>query len=121
MTILDALKQKLLVVSNSTKILTYVGNTFCVTDYSKTDNNIMFTSDESIAVTKLLEETKTCKIINGLYSWRIEVDNFKSVINSSTTDYFDKLYTSLGYIVEFYRESDNGTIVSEPNYRKEIV
>ena len=45
------------------------------------------------------ENINVCKIINGRFSWRLEVDD-ESIPFLHSADYFEKLFTKLGYIVE---------------------
>jgi len=102
MKIIEALKQNKLHIYNDTKILQFKGNSFVVTDYSKIENNIMFTSDEDIAVNELTN-AKVCKIINGKFAWIMLVDGTSTMITNP--DYFRDHYKSLGYEIE--EENEN--------------
>jgi hypothetical protein len=51
---------------------------------------------------------KICKIINGQFSWILEVDGYTIPFNgSSNAEYFEELYSSLDY-----------TIVKEDRYNR---
>ena len=48
---------------------------------------------------------KICRIINGRFSWFLEVDGQKIPFNyGSSADYFKKHYEELGYYVEMIAE-----------------
>lgn len=47
---------------------------------------------------------KVCKLINGQFSWVLEVDGESiGFSGASSADYFEKHYRKLGYTVERYR------------------
>lgn len=50
------------------------------------------------------EDTKVCKLVNGIFSWSLEADG-KTVhfVGSDVADLFADLYTKLGYTIEWNR------------------
>lgn len=115
MKILDALKNNIISISCRKKVLTCSPNGIFYVQEIFGDSFTTF-ADEDSAVSYLVDDTKICKIINGKFSWQIDVDGQKVNINS--TDYFEEHYKSLGYRLEYYREADDGTLIKEPNYEK---
>ena len=50
---------------------------------------------------------KTCKIINGLFTWTLEVDGMNIPFNGSQyAEYFKSHYEALGYTVEMVNLND---------------
>lgn len=50
---------------------------------------------------------KTCTIINGRFCWILQVDNVEIPFNGGHhAEYFQNLYSKLGYKVEIKNESD---------------
>jgi hypothetical protein len=50
---------------------------------------------------------KVCKIINGKFSWRLEVDGHTIPFSGGwSVDYFEKHYSDLGYKIEHIKEND---------------
>lgn len=54
-----------------------------------------------VLIEDITNENKTCKIINGQFSWMLEVDGELVSFNGGhNADYFEKHYKGLGYNVE---------------------